>query len=82
MITVKQLREMIAEYPDDTPVIMQKDDEGNGYRYMNGIEFNPVGHPESNYYNGEYDGECVRQSDIDGGWGEASDYPHLVAVAY
>ncbi len=31
MMTVKELREALVDLPDDMPVIMQKDGEGNGY---------------------------------------------------
>ena len=28
--TAKDLKDILSEIPDDTPIIMQKDDEGNG----------------------------------------------------
>jgi hypothetical protein len=77
MITVKQLRNYLADLPDDIPIVLQKDDEGNGYRYMNGIDFETG--DEANYFNEE--GECVRASDFDE-YLNKSDYPILVAVAY
>lgn len=80
MITAKQLRELLANIPDDTPIILQKDDEGNGYRFMNGLDFEADG-DMANYFNGD---ECIRGEDIEGDpeWYNKEDYPHLVAVAY
>lgn len=63
MFTVKELRELIKDMPEDTPIVLQADDEGNSYRYMNGIEFVPSGE-NSNYFN-EDDEKCVRQSDFE-----------------
>jgi hypothetical protein len=63
MFTAKDLKEIVNSIPDDTPIILQSDDEGNSYRYMNGIEFFPSGE-KSNYYD-ENDNECWRQEDLD-----------------
>lgn len=83
MITAKELRELLANIPDDTPIILQKDDEGNGYRYMNGLDFVADG-DDANYFDG--DDVVVRAAEFgdDEIWGSLSkeDYPHLVAVAY
>lgn len=37
-MTVKELREALAELPDDMPVILQKDSEGNGYSPLAGAD--------------------------------------------
>lgn len=79
MITVKELREQLANIPDDTPIILQTDDEGNGYRYVNGIDFAPPTDDDANYFNGD---DCVRKSDIDDEWRDAGEYDKLVAVVY
>lgn len=79
MITAKELREQLANIPDDTPIILQKDDEGNGYRYMNGIDFAQDG-DDANFFDGAND--AIRGSDIEADFGGKEDYPHLVAIAY
>lgn len=35
-MTVKDLKKLIKDLPDDMPVILQKDPEGNGYSPLNG----------------------------------------------
>ena len=81
MIAAKELRELLATIPDDTPIVLQRDDEGNGYRYMHGLDFEPSG-DEANYFNGSFrDGDCVKGKDF-GEWAEPTDYPQLVAVAF
>jgi hypothetical protein len=37
-ITVAQLREHLSELPDDMPVILQRDAEGNGYSPLSQVE--------------------------------------------
>lgn len=64
MFTAKDLKEMLNSIPDDTPIVLQKDDEGNGYRYMNGLEFIATGE-KANFFN-EEERECWRQDDLDG----------------
>lgn len=41
-MTVKELKEAIAELPDDMEVILQKDGEGNGYSPLSGADPNAV----------------------------------------
>jgi hypothetical protein len=77
MITAKQLREQLANVPDDTPIILQTDDEGNGYRYINGLDFEPGG-DKANLFDGE---ECIRVEDFDGEYNSDTLYK-LVAVVY
>lgn len=36
-LTVGQLRELLADVPDDTPVILSKDAEGNGYSPLSSV---------------------------------------------
>ncbi len=63
MFTAKDLKEIINKIPDDTPIVLQNDDEGNGYRYMRGLEFISKG-KDSNYYNEENE-QCLRKSDFE-----------------
>lgn len=37
-MTIKELREAIAELPDDMLVVMSKDGEGNGYSPLSGVD--------------------------------------------
>lgn len=63
MFTAKQLKEIVNQIPDDTPIVLQADDEGNSYRYMNGLEFIASGE-ESNFFNEEEE-KCIRKSDFE-----------------
>lgn len=56
-MTVKELREAIAEYPDDFLVILSRDAEGNGYAPADAVlaqghydasELEFLHHPEDN----------------------------------
>lgn len=76
MTTAKQLREQLANIPDDTRIIMQIDDEGNGYRYVNGIEFEAEG-DDANCFDGE---SCLRSHEVEE-YGSGGDYT-IVAVVY
>jgi len=48
-MTVKELKEAIAELPDDMEVILQKDGEGNGYSPLSGADPNAVYIPDSTW---------------------------------
>lgn len=63
MFTAKDLKEIVNSIPDDTPIILQGDDEGNSYRYMRGLEFFATGE-NSNYYN-EDEEQSIRKSDFE-----------------
>lgn len=78
MLTVADLKALLESIPDDTPIVMQKDDEGNGYRYMRGLEFIPTG-DNANYFDGS--DECFRQSDLED-YGRTTEEMTLVAVAF
>lgn len=79
--TVKQLKEQIANLPDDMVLVLQADDEGNGYRFCNGID-GPLAGGEQNYFD-EDNGECHREEDLfeQGIKVKDTDY-HLCAVLY
>ena len=61
-VTVKRLKELIKDMPDDVVLVMQSDDEGNSYRYLRGIECITEGE-DANYFN-EDEHECYRGSDL------------------
>lgn len=75
MITAKKLRELLASIPDDTPIILQTDDEGNGYRFINGIDFEEG--EDGSYFDG--DESCIRQHEIEE-YGSGSDYQHVAVI--
>ena len=41
-LTVKQLKELLADMDDDRIVVLQKDSEGNGYEPVRGVDDNAV----------------------------------------
>lgn len=47
--TVGALKEALAGVPDDTPVILEKDAEGNGYSPLSGVYTDCVYEAESNW---------------------------------
>lgn len=49
-MTVKELKEAIADLPDDMEVILQKDAEGNGYSPLYRASSNAVYIPETTWY--------------------------------
>lgn len=48
-MTVKRLKELIANLPDEMEVILQKDSEGNGYSPMAGADPNAVYIPKTTW---------------------------------
>ena len=48
-MTIKELKEAIANLPDEMQVILQKDSEGNGYSPLAGADDNAVYIPETSY---------------------------------
>lgn len=65
-MNVKELREVLADYPDDMEVIVQADAEGNGY--------SPLAGTEEAWYDAEVD-EDIHPDDYD-----AEDYPDAIRV--
>jgi len=47
-MTVKELKEVIANLPDDMELVLQVDPEGNGYSPVDGVDPDGI----------MYDGEC------------------------
>lgn len=74
MITVKQLKAQLADLPDDMPIILQTDDEGNGYRYIRGID------GDDSFFDSE-EGECLTLEDVIFEEKQTTDYTK-VAVIY
>ena len=58
-LTVGQLREQLDGVPDDTPVILRKDAEGNGYSPLSSVDTDEgtVYEPETPWSGGVYDKE-------------------------
>lgn len=52
--TVKDLKQDIAELPDDMEIILQADAEGNGYRQARGVDPDCVFVAESPWYGEVY----------------------------
>jgi hypothetical protein len=48
-MTIKELRLMLQDLPDDMEVILQKDSEGNGYSPLSGGNSEAVYIPDSTY---------------------------------
>jgi len=47
--TVGELKAALADVPDHTPVILEKDAEGNGYSPLAGVYLNHVYEPETTW---------------------------------
>lgn len=64
VITAGQLREWLEDVPDDTPVILVKDAEGNGYSPLASVDTDEgtVYEPESTWA-----GEVYTKSNLDEG---------------
>lgn len=56
-ITAGQLREKLKDVPDDMPVILQKDAEGNGYSPLSSFDTECVYEPETTWMGEVYDAE-------------------------
>lgn len=54
-MTIKQLKEVIANLPDDMLVIVQKDSEGNAYSPLAGVDHNSVYLPTTTWYGEVFD---------------------------
>lgn len=49
MMNVKELREAIANLPDDMEVIIQRDSEGNGFRVTGGVDYECIYIPDGSW---------------------------------
>jgi hypothetical protein len=48
-MNIKQLKESIANLPDEMEVVLQKDSEGNGYSPLAGVDSDAVYIPDSTW---------------------------------
>jgi hypothetical protein len=53
-MTVKDLKELIANLPDDMEIVMQKDGEGNEFSPLSGMDSNCYYVPEETWYGKVY----------------------------
>lgn len=67
-MNVKELKEAIANLPDDMEVIVQKDSEGNGYSPLAGADPDAIYVPDSTYsgiaYNTDWSAEDADMPEI------------------
>ncbi len=67
-MTVKELKEAIANLPDDMQVIVQKDSEGNGYSPLAGADPEAIYIPDSTYsgtaYNTNWSAEDAAMPEV------------------
>ena len=81
-MTVKELKKLIENLPDDMLIILQKDSEGNNYSPLQGIDCEAVYIPDSTYsgdvYNTRWSTEdtCKTESE----WVEIKKYPRCLVL--
>jgi len=66
---VSELKQAIADLPDDMEVILQKDAEGNGYSPLSGADADAVYRPDSTWSGEVYDtnwsaGDAAMDDDV------------------
>ena len=67
-MTILQLKNAIADLPDDMPVIIQKDAEGNGYSPCVGASGEDAFYiPDGSYSGTVYNAEDIKEFDDDEG---------------
>ncbi len=67
-MNIKNLKEIIADLPDDMEIIMQRDSEGNGFSPLAGADPDNIYIPESTWSGEVYDlewsaGDCCLEED-------------------
>ena len=71
-MTIKDLKEAIANLPNEMEVILQKDSEGNGYSPLSGADADAVYIPETTWYGDVYfmdwtaDDACMTDEEWEG----------------
>lgn len=70
MITVADLIKELQRLPQDCFIVLQKDDEGNGYRFANGADDDAFFHGEQKW---EFDSLYTKEDIVDGGYEEEYD---------
>ena len=79
-MNIKELKEAIANLPDDMEVTLQDDPEGNGYRFARGVE--EVVYQDMEYIDCAYsldntaDDNCMTEEE----WEEVKSYPHSIVI--
>lgn len=80
---VKELKEEIANLPDDMEIIMQRDSEGNGYSPLSCVDKDAVYIPESTWSGDVYsmewsaDDACMEDEE----WEEIKRKPRCLVLA-
>jgi len=81
-MNVKELKEAIANLPDDMEVILQKDSEGNGYSPLAGADPNTVYVPRNTWsgeiYSTNYEASehCLEEEE----WEKLKAGPHALVL--
>jgi hypothetical protein len=57
-LNIKELKELLDQYPDNTPVLIARDEEGNGFNHLNDYGF-------SHYTEDGYEVEVHHPNDIE-----------------
>jgi hypothetical protein len=82
MMTVKELKEAIANLPDEMEVVLQKDSEGNGYSPLAGADLDAVYIPDStwsgNVYSMEWTADDACMSDKE--WEDIKSKPRTLIL--
>jgi len=63
VMTVGELREKLKDLPDDLPIIMEKDAEGNGHSPLSGVWEDYRYHPDSSWSGEVTDGDYCCDDD-------------------
>jgi hypothetical protein len=53
-MTIKELKELITNLPNEMEVVLQKDSEGNGYSPLAGVDSDSVYIPDNTYSGNVY----------------------------
>lgn len=81
-MTVKELKEEIANLPDEMEVVLRKHDDGNGYNPLAGIDANFVYIPETTWcgdaYSMNWTADDVFMCDED--WEEIKSKPRTLVL--
>jgi len=82
-MTVKELKEAIANLPDEMEVVLQKDSEGNGYSPLSDVDPDAVYVPDSTWSGDVYsmdwtaDDACMTDEE----WEEIKSKPRTLILA-
>ena len=82
VLLVKELKEIIADIPDDTRIVLPSDAEGNGYRWAYSADFDGVvvtDDYEPEIYSSEWD---ATEADMDEEeWQEYLSKPKVLVIS-